>query len=68
MRKLFITVGTAAHELGISTEAIRAYERKGLITPIRDSQNRRLLTPADVQRIRKYRDGKRERTTQSVGI
>lgn len=56
--KLF-TVGSVALELGCSSEAIRMYERNGVIKPIRDSQGRRLLTEEDIQKITDHRSKKR---------
>lgn len=55
-----ITVGDASRQLGVSTEAVRYYERKGLIAPVRDSSGRRLLSPEDIERIREFRERRRQ--------
>jgi DNA-binding transcriptional MerR regulator len=49
--KLYL-VSDVAEQIGISADTIRSYCRQGLLSPIRDSTNRRLFTDDDVLRIR----------------
>ena len=41
----------AAERAGISPDTARAYCRRGLIEPIKDSAGRRLFTDADIRRL-----------------
>jgi DNA-binding transcriptional MerR regulator len=52
------TISELAREFDITTRAIRFYEEKGLITPLREGQ-KRLYTPADRVRIKLILRGKR---------
>ena len=52
------TISELAREFDITTRAIRFYEEKGLVTPLREGQ-RRLYTPADRVRIKLILRGKR---------
>ncbi len=52
------TISDLAREFGITTRAIRFYEEKGLVTPLREGQ-KRLFTPADRVRIKLILRGKR---------
>lgn len=46
------TIATAAEKAGVSVGTVRNYCRLGLVTPLRDSSNRRLFRPSDVKAIR----------------
>ena len=52
------TISELAREFDITTRAIRFYEEKGLVTPLREGQ-KRLYTPADRVRIKLILRGKR---------
>ena len=52
------TISQLAREFDITTRAIRFYEEKGLVTPLREGQ-KRLYTPADRVRIKLILRGKR---------
>ena len=58
MPELTYTISELAREFGITTRAIRFYEEKGLIKPLREGQ-KRLYTPADRVRIKLILRGKR---------
>ena len=52
------TISELASEFGVTTRAIRFYEEKGLVQPLRDGQ-RRVYTAADRVRIKLILRGKR---------
>jgi DNA-binding transcriptional MerR regulator len=52
------TISDLAKEFGVTTRAIRFYEEKGMISPMRQGQ-KRLYTPADRARITLILRGKR---------
>ncbi|HEX9533817.1 MAG TPA: HTH domain-containing protein [bacterium] len=54
MPHVWITTGTLARELGVSRETIWADLERLAIDPVRDSIGRRLLSPAEAERIRKF--------------
>jgi DNA-binding transcriptional MerR regulator len=46
-------IGEASRRCGVSTDVIRAWERRyGLLTPARSAGNARLYSPADIDRLR----------------
>ena len=47
----FLTVGEAAERCGVATSALRFYEKRGLIQPIRTSGNQRRYHPSMLRRI-----------------
>lgn len=51
-------ISDLAHEFGITARAIRFYEDKGLIAPVRDGQ-RRIFSPRDRVRLKLILRGKR---------
>lgn len=51
-------ISDLAHEFGITARAIRFYEDKGLIAPLRDGQ-RRIFSPRDRVRLKLILRGKR---------
>lgn len=51
----FYGTSDAAHAIGCSESALRAYEKRGLITPERTKSGRRIFVDADLDVIRKYR-------------
>ena len=48
----FYLIRRAAERAGFSPDPARAYCRRGLIEPIKDSAGRRLFTDADVNLLR----------------
>lgn len=46
-----LTIGELAHRSGVSVSAIRFYEAKGLLNPIRSSGNQRRFLRADLRRL-----------------
>ena len=46
-----LTIGQLAARTGIATSAIRFYESKGLITPLRTESGQRRFVASDVRRI-----------------
>jgi len=46
-----LSLGEAAAALGVSVDTLRRWDRKGRITTIRDSRNRRLVPASEVQRL-----------------
>ncbi len=51
---MLLTAGEVARRLGLSRDALRYWERQGAQF-IRDSSGRRLMTEADVDRLRRMR-------------
>ncbi len=47
-----LSAGEAARALGISLDTLRRWDRQGRIQVERDSANRRLVSPAEVERLR----------------
>ena len=47
-----ISIGTAARKVNLSVSALRKYEREGLLLYYRTETGRRLLSRADLKRIR----------------
>lgn len=56
MATSFITIGTVAKRLGVSTSAVRLYEKAGRVAPIRTETGLRLFTEDQVERLRKERE------------
>ena len=56
--ELQYSISELAHEFGITARAIRFYEDKGLIAPLRDGQ-RRIFSPRDRVRLMLILRGKR---------
>jgi DNA-binding transcriptional MerR regulator len=50
---MFKTIQRASEEAGLSPTTLRIYERLGLLKPSRDSANRRLYSPVDVEDARR---------------
>jgi DNA-binding transcriptional MerR regulator len=48
-----MTIQRAAQEAGVSPTTLRIYERLGLLSPSRDTANRRLYSAADVAQAQK---------------
>lgn len=53
------TISKVAEEFQISTRTIRYYEEVGLLSPIRDSSGRRVLTGRDVAKMKLIMRGKK---------
>ena len=49
--KDFIAIGEIARRTGLSVSAIRFYEAKGLIEPVRTSGNQRRFLRSDIRRV-----------------
>jgi molybdopterin-binding protein len=47
-----LTLGEAARELGVSPDTLRRWDRDGKLQTHRDSRNRRLVSRAEVERLR----------------
>ena len=47
-----LTLGEAARELGLSPDTLRRWDRDGKLVTRRDSRNRRLISRAEVERLR----------------
>jgi molybdopterin-binding protein len=47
-----MTIGEAAKRLGVSTDTLRRWDRKGTLRTVRDARNRRLVPAAEVERLR----------------
>ena len=55
----FMESGQVARILGVSVEALRYWEREGVIAPpLRTAGGRRLFTPEQVEEIRQKREQK----------
>ena len=46
-----LTIGDLARRTGVSVSAIRFYEAKGLLSPIRTGGNQRRFLPSDLRRL-----------------
>ena len=49
-------IGVAARHAGVSTSALRLWERQGLVRPSRSASGYRLYSDADLARLRRIRD------------
>lgn len=47
----FISIGQLAERTGVAVSAIRFYEQKGLIQPLRSSGNQRKFLRSDIRRV-----------------
>jgi DNA-binding transcriptional MerR regulator/quercetin dioxygenase-like cupin family protein len=54
-------IGEAAREVGVSTSALRLWERQGLVRPSRSRGRYRLYTDADVARLHRVRELRKAR-------
>ena len=54
-------IGEAARAVGVSTSALRLWERQGLVRPSRSVGRYRLYTDADVVRLRRVRELRKAR-------
>ena len=52
MPKQQYTISEAARALGVSIDTLRRWDREGRITTTRDSGNRRLVSAAELERLR----------------
>ena len=46
-----LTLGDAAHAIGVSPDTLRRWDRAGKLRTIRDTRNRRLVPEAEVARL-----------------
>lgn len=46
-----LLLGEAARAIGVSQDTLRRWEREGKLRTVRDSANRRRVTPAEVERL-----------------
>ena len=51
MQPSFITIGHLARRTGVAVSALRFYEEKGLLDPIRTSGNQRRYLRGDIRRV-----------------
>lgn len=54
-KKTIYGISDAARLAGVSEGTLRNYDKAGVITPIRDSEGRRLFTDSDINAVKKYR-------------
>jgi MerR family transcriptional regulator/heat shock protein HspR len=57
------TIGVVARMVDLHPQTLRNYEELGLVVPRRTEGNRRLYSPAEVERLRKI-----NRLTQELGV
>ena len=46
-----LSLGEAAKALGVSVDTLRRWDRAGKLTTSRDSRNRRVVPPAEIERL-----------------
>ena len=46
-----LTIGDAAHALGVSTDTLRRWDRSGKLRTVRDERNRRRVPESEVTRL-----------------
>ena len=46
-----LTLGEAAHAIGVSADTLRRWDRSGKLRTVRDDRNRRLVPEAEVTRL-----------------
>ena len=46
-----MTLGAAARAIGVSVDTLRRWDRDGKLATVRDARNRRLVPPAEVERL-----------------
>jgi molybdopterin-binding protein len=46
-----LTLGEAAHAIGVSADTLRRWDRSGKLRTVRDARNRRLVPEAEVARL-----------------
>jgi MerR family transcriptional regulator, heat shock protein HspR len=63
-----LLIGEVAEKIGISPEAIRLYERKGLIIAAKTDGNQRLFSQLDVERLKCIRTAINEHKISMEGI
>ena len=51
MRATFITIGQLSRRTGVAVSALRFYEGKGLLNPLRTSGNQRRYLNSDIRRV-----------------
>ncbi|WP_271078341.1 redox-sensitive transcriptional activator SoxR [Aurantiacibacter sp. MUD61] len=51
MQANFVTIGQLARRTGVAVSALRFYEEKGLLDPIRTSGNQRRFLRGDIRRV-----------------
>lgn len=49
-----MTIGSVGRSVGLCVETLRALERRGIVTPKRDSTGRRIFDDEDIKKIRAY--------------
>jgi len=52
-----LTIGMAVKLTGVSAQTLRAYERFGLVLPMRSNKKQRLYSFEDIERIKEIREG-----------
>ena len=56
-----LTLGEAAHEIGVSADTLRRWDRAGKLRTVRDERNRRRVPESEVERLsgrpRRHRAG-----------
>ena len=46
-----LSLGEAARAIGVSTDTLRRWDRDGKLATVRDERNRRLVPPAEIERL-----------------
>jgi molybdopterin-binding protein len=46
-----LSLGEAARAIGVSVDTLRRWDRDGKLATVRDARNRRLVPPAEVERL-----------------
>jgi MerR family redox-sensitive transcriptional activator SoxR len=46
-----LTIGQVAHRTGLAVSAIRFYEERGLVAPLRNAGGQRRFRPSDIRRL-----------------
>jgi molybdopterin-binding protein len=50
-QKDLLTVGAAAKAIGVSADTLRRWEKNGRLKAVRDDRGRRMIDPAEVERL-----------------
>lgn len=61
MSPLFMRIGRAARAAGMAPGTLRAYDREGLLVPLRDADGERLYTPEMVEAARRIKAQREQR-------
>lgn len=65
LQSVGVSVGVAARTVGVSAQSVRAWERAGLVTPLRTAGGHRVFRARDVDRLHEI---KRLRTVEGLNV